>query len=72
MFDVFVFFQISTTCLYSGTMTSAFGFIARKVSAWAGTRNFGFQSVPGFAIVFRSWYRHWPKPRAFIGRTFPL
>jgi hypothetical protein len=42
MFDVFVFFQISTACLYSGTMTSAFGFIARKVSAWAGTRNFGF------------------------------
>jgi len=27
--------QISTTCLYSGTMTCAFGFIARKVSAWA-------------------------------------
>jgi hypothetical protein len=25
--------QISTTCLYAGTMTSAFGFIARKVSA---------------------------------------
>jgi hypothetical protein len=37
--------QISTTCLYSGTRTSAFGFIARNVSAQANARDFSFQSA---------------------------
>jgi hypothetical protein len=49
--SIAVIHQISTTCWYSGTSTPAFGFMARKVSAWACTRDFNFQSVHSFAIL---------------------